>query len=144
MITPKEQQLNPDLGSFRGNHLKKTIKDKCRIFGETTMYYGNAGSVHVLSPIPGSPSPDTKPMLDHMRANCPERASLVRSYHKDKTMSRQKISSKKTTKGNDYILPPIKNLPTTIRPKRMSHRIPELVVSTEECKPINMPSFQRK
>ncbi|XP_033730089.1 uncharacterized protein LOC117319379 [Pecten maximus] len=146
MITPKDQQLFPDPGFFRGIHLKKTIKDKCRIFGETTMYYGNAGSVQVLSPIPGSPSPDTEPMIDRMRADCPERSSLVRSDHKDKakkkkSIPKNKISSSKITKGFGYSLPPIANVHTTI-PSKETGENPKLLKSTEECKPINLPSLR--
>ena len=77
MITTKDKQVLPDLESFKGIHLKKTIKDKCKVIGETTMYYSNAGSVQVLSPIPGSPSPDSDPCSDHIPLHRPKNASLT-------------------------------------------------------------------
>ncbi|OWF40123.1 uncharacterized protein LOC110464187 [Mizuhopecten yessoensis] len=145
MITANDQQLFPNMESFKGIHPKKTMKDKCKVIGETTMYYSNAGSVQVLSPIPGSPSPDSEPWSDRIRPDCPKRTSLISFDRKDKvkkTMSGKKISSKKTTKRSDYSLPPITNVPTTGLSKKMVDRNQKTDTSTEACKPINMPSFR--
>ncbi|OWF46484.1 uncharacterized protein LOC110455655 [Mizuhopecten yessoensis] len=145
----KDQKKIPDQGSSRCSRLKKTIKDKCKVIGETTMYYGNAGSVQVLSPIPGSPSPDSEPRRDHIRPESPRRESLVRTSNKAnirKTMTGKKSSTQKRTKGtmSDYSLPPIKNVPTMTPTKKMADKNLKEFTSTETCKPINMPGFKAR
>ncbi|XP_021340760.1 uncharacterized protein LOC110441819 [Mizuhopecten yessoensis] len=131
------RMLSSYQGSFKSKRLKKTIKDKCLVIGETTMYYGNFGSVQVLSPIPGSPSPDGEAGSVHIRPDSPEEAVLSPQTEQHVTSKKGKMASskrKKSTAGDKkktsqkYGLPPLKAAPAS-----NSRRPPQMSRGREPC-----------
>ncbi|XP_069126343.1 uncharacterized protein [Argopecten irradians] len=106
--------------SSKCERLKRTSKDRCMVIGETKMYYGNNGSVYVMSPIPGSPNPGTEPEHLYIRPESSKEALMpLQGEQKDKPKKGKKSASKKknigTVENKDgspkYALPPLKAVP---------------------------------
>ncbi|XP_021362426.1 uncharacterized protein LOC110456179 [Mizuhopecten yessoensis] len=121
-------------GSLKCRRLKKTMKDKCLVIGETTMYYGNFGSVQLWSPIPGSPNLDNEPDIINIRPDSPKEAALpLQRKHqatpkntKGKKPTSQKKMSTPTDKKNTsakYPLPPLRAAPASVSNSRCLPRV---------------------
>ncbi|XP_069127032.1 uncharacterized protein [Argopecten irradians] len=97
-----ELKMSSYQGSFTSRRLKKTMKDKCLVIGETTMYYGNFGSVQVMTPIPGSPN------LAFEAENTSDHPQTPKAFQEPTTQIEQKVVSKKGKKFQKKKCKPIK------------------------------------
>ncbi|XP_060085983.1 uncharacterized protein LOC132565355 [Ylistrum balloti] len=100
--------------------LKRTMKDKCLVIGETTMYYGNFGSVQVMTPIPGSPNLDNESEIANIPKDYrnrpteadvpPQQPELQAILKKEKKLAseRRKNTTVDKKKAPKYALPPLK------------------------------------
>ncbi|XP_033736533.1 uncharacterized protein LOC117324810 [Pecten maximus] len=123
------ENVTSNLGSLKCNRLKKTMKDKCLVIGETTMYYGNFGSVQVLSPIPGSPNPGIEAKNTYICPDSPKETMMppqteqkVLSKKGKKSSSQWKNSKTEEKKNASYALPPLKAAPGNVSNSQFSTR----------------------
>ncbi|XP_060066896.1 uncharacterized protein LOC132547158 [Ylistrum balloti] len=118
-------------GSFKSKSLKKSFKDKCLVIGETTMYYGNFGSVQVMTPIPGSPNLENEAEnihnihLDSSEESVfPLQPDQQLTPKKEKKPTSQRNKSKQEIQKDTspkYDLPPLKAVPASVYNCRMSN-----------------------
>ncbi|XP_033736530.1 uncharacterized protein LOC117324808 [Pecten maximus] len=125
------KMLSSYQGSFKSKRLRKTLKDKCLVIGETTMYYGNFGSVQVMTPIPGSPNLDSE-IENAITRPCSRKGSRMPLQSEQKVTSKKEkklTSQRKKSKQRDensispkYDLPPLKAVPASVYNSRCPTR----------------------